>query len=60
MDLLNCFNLNQHTVSPTPRSDHTLDLIITRSDENFVSNLSVHDPITLIIVILINLRLTRR
>ena len=44
MDLLSCFNLNvQNIPFPTHKSSHTPDLIITRSDENFVSNFSVHD-----------------
>ena len=46
MDLLSCFNFNLHnTRSPTHRSNHTLDLIITRLDEKFVSDLSIHDPV---------------
>lgn len=45
IDLLSCFNLNLYNIlSPTHTDNHTLDLIITRSDEEFVSNFSVHDP----------------
>ena len=38
------FNLKQHINAPTHRSGHTLDLVITRSDENVASKLDVYDP----------------
>ena len=45
-DLLNCFNLYPHDVqTPTHKDNHVLDLIITKSEERFISNLSIHDPI---------------
>jgi hypothetical protein len=44
MDLLHSFNLTQHISGPTHKNNHTLDLIITRSDEQFAWNFSVHDP----------------
>ena len=46
MDLLDCFNLTiLDSVSPTHKSNHVLDLIITRSDEESAKNLSIHDPV---------------
>ena len=46
LDLLSCFNLevcNVHT--PTHKNNNTLDLIITRSGEETVLNLSINDPV---------------
>ena len=46
MDFLSCFNINVHNIPfPTHNSNHTLDLIITLSDENFVSNFSFNNPV---------------
>ena len=42
--LLETFNLIQHINVPTHRSGHTLDLVITRSDENVASKFDVYDP----------------
>ena len=40
-DLVYCFSLMQHVHEPTHNKSHTLDLVISRADENLVSNLSV-------------------
>ena len=47
LDLLNCFNLDIFNLcTPTHKKNNVLDLIITRSGETSVSNLSVHhDPV---------------
>lgn len=46
LDLLWCFDLNlANTCSPTPRVNHTLDLIITRPNEKIASNFSIYDPV---------------
>ena len=47
LDLLNCFNLCvQNIVTPTHKSNHVLDVIITRSDElSLVKGINVHDPV---------------
>jgi endonuclease/exonuclease/phosphatase family metal-dependent hydrolase len=45
IQLLESFNLQQHINVPTHGSGHTLDLIITRPDENIASNFSVSDPV---------------
>ena len=46
LDLLNCFNLEVSNVcTPTHKSNNVLDLIITRSGEATVLNLSVNDPV---------------
>ena len=46
MDFLSCFNINVHNIPfPTHNSNHTLDLIITLSDENFVSNFFFNNPV---------------
>ena len=45
LDLLDTFNLKQHTSTPTHRSGHTLGLIITREDDKIASNFVVHDPV---------------
>ena len=44
LDLLDSFNLQQHVNIATHTSKHTLDLIITRKEENFIDNFSVKDP----------------
>ena len=45
LDLLESFGLKQHVNVATQRCGHTLDLVITRSDNDLVSNLNVTDPI---------------
>ena len=45
LDLLDTFNLKEHISTPTHRSGHTLDLIITREDDKIASNFIVHDPV---------------
>ena len=46
LDLLWCFDLTlANTCSPTPRVNHTLDLIITRPNEKIASNFSIYDPV---------------
>ena len=44
LQLLDVFNLNQHTIGSTHKEGHTLDLVITRSDDDIVSNLSIDSP----------------
>ncbi len=41
---LNFIYLIQHVTSPTHKDGHTLDLIITRSSEDIVSEVQVHPP----------------
>ena len=41
--LLKSFGLIQHVHSPTHRSEHTLDLLITRSSDCTLSDIHVHD-----------------
>ena len=43
LQLLETFNMEQHIREPTHRSGHTLDLMITRAEENIAGNFSVHD-----------------
>ena len=43
-NLLESFNLKQHVATPTHSRGHTLDLIITRSEENLVDGIVVRDP----------------
>ncbi|XP_068704693.1 uncharacterized protein [Montipora foliosa] len=45
LQLLESFNLRQHVREPTHRSGHTLDLIITREDENIIGPVSVTESI---------------
>ena len=45
LDIVNCFNLAQHITVPTHKDGHTLDLIITRNDEDLISVIDVHDPL---------------
>ena len=44
LDLLNMHSLTQHVTVPTHRSGHTLDLVITRNNEDVVCDYKVHDP----------------
>ena len=45
LQLLESLNLRQHVREPTHRSGHTLDLIITREDENIIGPVSVTESI---------------
>ena len=44
LQLLDVFNLNQHTNGSTHKDGHTLDLVITRSDDDIVSDLPIDSP----------------
>ena len=44
LQLLDSFNLTQHTHGSTHKDRHTLDLVITRSDDSIVSNLTIGSP----------------
>jgi hypothetical protein len=44
LQLLETFNLKQHVREPTHGSGNTLDLVITRADENIAHNFMVFDP----------------
>lgn len=44
LNLLESFNMMQHVTGATHSDDHTLDVVITRCDEQFVRDLRVHDP----------------
>ena len=41
--LIDSFNLKQHVCSPTHRAGHSLDLLITRDDDQLVTSVSIHD-----------------
>ena len=43
-NLLESFNLKQHVATPTHFRGHTLDLIITRSEDDLVDGIVVRDP----------------
>ena len=45
VNLLQSFNLVQHVNSETHPNGHTLDLVITRCDENFLSKLETFNPL---------------
>lgn len=45
INLLEAFNLKQHISQPTHKSGHTLDLIITRDEEDVARNFTVFDPV---------------
>ena len=45
LNLIEAFNLKQHISEPTHKSGHTLDLIITRADEDVARNFKVYDPV---------------
>ena len=45
LDLFDLFNLRQHIDVPTHKDGHTLDLIITRSNEEPTFDFSVYDPV---------------
>ena len=40
-ELIDSAGLQQHVMGPTHRRGHTLDLVLTRSDDNLISNLIV-------------------
>ena len=44
LQLLDVFDLNQHTNGSSHKDGHTLDLVITRSDDDIVSDLSIDSP----------------
>ena len=44
LELLDLHNLSQHVTRSTHRSSHTLDLVITRKDENIIADCNVYDP----------------
>ena len=44
-NLLNTYGLTQLVKEPTHKSNHILDVVITRIDENPISSVSVSDPI---------------
>ena len=43
-DLLRSFDLKQHVDGITHKDGHTLDLVITRSDDSLIRKLSIRDP----------------
>ena len=45
LDLLNAFNLVQHVTESTHTSGLTLDLVITRSSDNIVHDVTTQDPV---------------
>ena len=45
MDILESYNLRQHVNGATHISGHTLDLAITRSNDTFLSGISIFDPV---------------
>ena len=45
LKLLDSCNLRQHVQSPTHRDSHYLDLVISRSDEDILNSISVHDSL---------------
>jgi len=45
MDILESYNLRQHVTEVTHISGHTLDLVITKSNDAFLSGVSTFDPV---------------
>ena len=45
VDILESYNLRQHVTGATHISGHTLDLAITRSNDTFLSGISIFDPV---------------
>ena len=43
LDLLECMGLTQHVITPTHRSGHTLDLVITRDLDSLVQASPISD-----------------
>ena len=44
LELLELFNLKQHVCVPTHQAGHTLDLLITRNDDDILNSIWTHDP----------------
>ena len=44
LSILDTFGLKQHVQQPTHKHNHTLDLVITRSTEFIVNNITIKDP----------------
>ena len=44
-NILESFNLHQHVNVSTHKHGHTLDLVITRSDDDFVTGVEIKDPL---------------
>ena len=44
LNLLDVFGFRQNVCSPTHEHGHTLDLVITRSSENIICDINVHNP----------------
>lgn len=44
LNILDCFNLQQHVDNPTYNDKHILDLVITRKNDQIVDNFSISDP----------------
>ena len=44
LDIIHSFNLKQHVCEPTHKDGHTLDLIITRYEDNIIDSLYINDP----------------
>ncbi|KAL9975453.1 hypothetical protein ACROYT_G012614 [Oculina patagonica] len=45
MDILQSYNLSQHVTEVTHISGHTLDLVITKSNDAFLGGVSTFDPV---------------
>ena len=45
-EILHSFNLEQHASEPTHSSGHTLDWIVTRSDDNIISDVTISLPLS--------------
>ena len=45
VDILESYNLRQHVTGATHISGHTLDLAITKSNDTFLSVISIFDPV---------------
>jgi len=45
VDILESYNLRQHVTGATHISGHTLDLAITKSNDTFLSGISIFDPV---------------
>ena len=45
MGLIEAFNLIQHVSASTHKSGHTLDLVITKANDNFIKYIEVSDPV---------------
>ena len=40
--LLESYNLTQHVYSPTQQTGHILDLVVSQTDDNFITSVTVH------------------